>query len=281
MKQDDTELSAIFARIPQLNQFRPDDFEIQPLTGFTNRNYRIKNKKNDWVLRIPRQQTNRFIDRKHEAHNLALAAELGLARNSIWYDETGLSLTATLSDTRAAGRTDIENISRLNRLLADVYQLHHCGQIFQGELDIAQSLSQYFALVPATNRLRLEPYFLKTLAALESLPDQFTKKVPSHSDLILQNLLIEASGKFWIIDWEYSAMASPYWDLATLCNTARLGSAQCQNLLKAYNAIGAALEPDGLRTYQIALQLLTICWMQAFSYEDIDAELMYLIHLQA
>ena len=281
MNRNGFDLSEIFSRIPQLNQFRPDNFEIEILAGFTNHNYRLKNDEFDWVLRIPKQQTNRYINRNHEAHNLCLAAGLGLAKDSQWCDESGLSLTATLSQTHTARSEDLKNAANVEHLLTAIRRLHNCERKFLGELDLSLSLSQYYELIPNNYIQHLKPYYRKALAGLEQLRENPRHKVPTHSDLVRENLLIENSGKIWLIDWEYSAMASPYWDLATLCNTTRLDREQSQNLLDTYNAPGATLTLNSLLRYQFALQLMTICWMLTFSQVEIETEIRHLTRLES
>ena len=37
--------------------------------------------------------------------------------------------------------------------------------------------------------------------------------VACHNDLLSENFIIDATGKMWIIDWEYGGMTDPYFDL--------------------------------------------------------------------
>ena len=59
-------------------------------------------------------------------------------------------------------------------------------------------------------------------------------------------------------------MASPYWDLATLCNAARLSSVQAAEFLHSYCADAPGMEESTLCDYRCLLQLLSDCWMNAF-----------------
>jgi len=279
MSRVDIDLADTFTRIPLLSSHRPDDFDIEVLAGYTNRNYRLRSHAQDWILRIPKPDTNAFIDRAQETHNLKLAASLGLARDSLWRDESGLSLTATLAQTQTISAQGLQKRSTMDRLLADLFRLHSCEQEFLGELELSHSLRQYYDLLPPTYIPQLRPYYKKAIYQISQEEKKQLNTVPSHSDLVLQNLLIEDTGKIWLIDWEYSAMAPPYWDLATLCNTARFNQKQSQDLLAGYNAMGATLELSGLNAYRFALQLMTICWMLAFSLTEIEPELNHLNEL--
>jgi len=94
------------------------------------------------------------------------------------------------------------------------------------------------------------------------LDDRDHEYVPSHNDLVLENLLLD-DGRTWLIDWEFSAMASPFWDLASLANAAGLDYAGSRELLRLYCAGGPQMEESLLFDYRNLLQLLSDCWMAA------------------
>ncbi len=256
------EIDAAFRRVAALADFAPADFEITPLPGYTNLNLRLVNDSQDWILRIPRAATNAHIDRDAEAFNQALAAELGIAPSPRWSDKAGLSLTPTLRHTRSLEREDLATIDGLERLALTLRRLHRADFRFRGRIDLQALLERYYALLDD----RLRPDFANRMAAARQLlplvEDRDLDYVPSHNDLVLENLLL-GSGRLWLIDWEFSAMASPYWDLATLCNAADLDYARSRALLRAYCADGFAMEESLLFDYRNLLQLLTDVWMAA------------------
>jgi len=99
---------------------------------------------------------------------------------------------------------------------------------------------------------------------LKLLQDRDDVYVASHNDLVLGNLMFD-DRRLWLIDWEYSAMASPYWDLATLCNAANLDLQQSQRLLAVYCAGERVMEESVLFDYRGLLKLLSDCWMAALA----------------
>ena len=129
-------------------------------------------------------------------------------------------------------------------------------------MDLAELLPRYFALLPASAQARFAPRLDAARRTLALLQDRDSDPVPSHNDLVLENLLL-AADRVWLIDWEFAAMASPYWDLATLCNAADLDYAGSLRLLHAYCADAAAMEESLLFDYRNLLQLLGDCWMAA------------------
>ncbi len=261
-------LETIFKRVPLLVEFHPRDFTIRPLPGFTNHNFHLQNDEHDWVLRIPKAETNQTINRQHEAHNARVAYGLGIAPDCLWRDGSGLSLNLSLPDSRPMNPNDIDNRATLGKLLKKIIQLHKSKSKFLGTVDLAKLLSRYYEQVPRHLQNQIEPGYRIAIAKLESLSDKEKILVPSHNDLVLENILIDAAGQIWLIDWEYSSMASPYWDLATLCNAAKLDQTQCAWMITKYGKHHLDLVPEILFDYCYMLDVLSTCWMAAFCDTD-------------
>ena len=138
----------LFERITPLAGSAPAEFTITPLPGYTNRNFRLFNAAEDWVLRVPRDTTNAYIDRAAEAVNQARASELGIAPRVSWRDDSGLSLTPTLPG-RSLAAADMNDDKILRSVALKLGQLHRSGQSFETRLDLAELLERYYALLPA------------------------------------------------------------------------------------------------------------------------------------
>ncbi|MDH3536029.1 MAG: choline kinase family protein [Gammaproteobacteria bacterium] len=240
----------------------PSDFTITTLPGYTNRNFRLHNRGHDWVLRVPRPETNRFIDRAAEANNQALACGLGIAPRPAWHDSSGLSLTPTLGASRNLRRSDLLDPAILQAIVAPVRKLHRSGADFRGRVDLAELLTRYYSMLPLPLQAKYRERLQAARLLIPQLEDRDYEYVPSHNDLVLANLLLEAD-RVWLIDWEFSAMASPYWDLATLCNAGNLDYRQSLQLLHLYCGPDEQMEESLLFDYRNLLQLLGDCWMAA------------------
>lgn len=252
----------LFLRIPLLEGQTPEDFTITRLPGFTNRNYRLVNQRQDWVLRIPQPATNRFIDRQAEAVNQAGACDLGIAPRPLWRENSGLTLTPTLSASHSLTPDDMADPATMQAIVAPVSKLHRSSIRFHGRVQLDQLLTQYYSLL--SPKLR-EKYRLRMQAARQLIPlllDRDPAYVASHNDLVLENLLL-GQDRVWLIDWEFSAMASPYWDLATICNAAGFDYRQSRQLLDIYCEGIGVMEESLLFDYRKLLQLLSDCWMAA------------------
>jgi thiamine kinase-like enzyme len=259
-----------FKRIPELSVYPIAAFDINQLPGYTNLNFHLKNTQHDWVLRIPKEKTNGYINRAAEAHNANIAFNLGLAPKCLWRDSSGYSLSNTIRQSRSLEVTDLNNPECLKQLVASLQQLHQSSQVFQGTVDINDLLSRYYQLMPiAKQKLHAETY-LDAKTKIQNVLQQVHKLVPSHNDLVLENILFDShshtnsdTNKIWIIDWEYATMASPYWDLATLCNEGKFTPSQAENMLTTYQTKGQALDLKILSDYRDILNALSAFWMAA------------------
>lgn len=270
------DLENIFKLVPPLAEFRCEDFQIKTLPGFTNQNFHLKNNQHDWVLRIPKQETNQYINRKHEGHNANQAYRLGVAPECIWRDDTGLSLTMTLLKSDTINETNLANQKVLSKLAKTLGCLHKSKTRFHGVVNLAELLHRYYQLIPGRLQCQIESSYRLALGKLEGLSAKDKFLVPSHNDLVLENILIDEAEKIWFIDWEYASMASPYWDLATLCNAADFDHAECVNLLEEYKKYNLKLDAQILFEYRYMLKILSICWMAAFTEIDIESEIIKL-----
>lgn len=256
------ELEAQFARIPLLENKSLAEFTITPLPGYTNRNFRLQNRQHDWVLRIPQPKTDRFIDRAAEAINQARAGDLGIAPQPSWRDASGLTLTPTLVSSRSVTPADFSDEATLRSIVTAVRELHDSGVRFEGRIDLESLLSRYYSMLSQPLQHQYRHRFRAARELIPQLEDRDRDYVPSHNDLVLENLLL-GQDRLWLIDWEFSAMASPYWDLATLCNSAGLDYGQSLQLLGVYCAGGEQMQEALLFDYRNLLQLLGDCWMAA------------------
>ncbi len=266
----------IFERIPQLRGLDCNKTRITILPGYTNQNFRLEHGLQDWVLRIPKAETNQYMNRQFEAHNADIAEAIGIAPKCAWRDQSGLSLTMTLNRTRAITPDDINRESISRQLVKVIRSLHDCNKNFRGRVDLADLLARYYRLVPASHRQLASSVYQLAQSKIQKLLSRDDRLRPSHNDLVLENVLIDDSDRIWIIDWEYSSMASPYWDLATVCNALAFDRNQAGELLKIYQLRVPASDLELLIGYRYVLQVLSICWMAAFTEADIDSQILNL-----
>lgn len=264
-------LERVIALIPEFDGLTATDFEITRLPGYTNNIYRLRRGDDDWILRVPRAATNALLDRAAERHNQSIAVELGLAPAIRWQDSDGVTLTPTLAEPRDLRPGDFNDPSLRERVIEALRRLHRSGRKFHGEADLAALLARYHERLPMEERARFATRIEQSKWVIGRLETVDAAPVPSHKDLVLENLLLDGD-RLWLIDWEFSSPASPYWDLATFANAAGLDYAQSRQLLAEYGVGAAPLDESVLFDYRGLLRLLEDLWMTAFARGGGDAD---------
>jgi thiamine kinase-like enzyme len=274
------DFTEIFRRIPLLAPLNPQAFVITPLCGLTNLNFHLRYQHHDYVLRIPKERSGHFIDRQVEAFNEDQIIRKGFAPQVIWREDSGLSLSRCIRHSRSLTKADFNDAPTIAFLLEKIKILHQSDIQFKGQTDIVTLLKNY-AELPARGKSHITGDRLnKSLKIHQAIHAHDNRLVSSHNDLVLENLLIDDQSKLWFIDWEYSGLASPYWDLATVCNSARMDQPDVIKFLSLYDSPNSELRMEYLVGYQYMLQLLTIGWLASYSDDAVATELDWLHRLE-
>ncbi len=117
-------------------------------------------------------------------------------------------------------------------------------------------MDEYLNLAPAPELLRLRRE-VETLRPI--LEAGWGPPRPCHIDPAPHNFIV-AEGRRYLLDWEYSAMCEPLWDLAGLSIEGEFDTEQDTTMLTRY--FGAA-EPHWLSRlylYRLVLRLLAASW---------------------
>ncbi|MDY0885046.1 choline kinase family protein [Dongia soli] len=246
--------------IPLLAAVPVAEWSIARLGGITNRNYRLCHERSgrDYVLRLPGAGGGQYLNRPAGIHNAALAADIGIAPAVLFADETrGWQVTAFLPNAislQSADFQDGESLAAVGRVIG---RLQRSGAAFQHEMRPFAISDRYLSLAPEPRlqRLRQEAAWLD--AAIEGSDHSL---VPSHIDPNPSNFLRLPDRSLWLIDWEFSARADPFWDIGAIALDNDLDEAQIDWLLAAS---GYAVTPQSaLRVahFRTALCLVAASW---------------------
>ena len=227
-------IEQVIDAIPDWNEREVTFTRIQ--AGLTNTNYRVLADGVPHFVRIPGAATELLaVDRGNEIHNTRAAAQSGVSPLVLftvpewdvfvleWLDAE----TMSIDKLRAPGMP-----SRIAQTLRRL----HAGPAFRDDFDMFRLSERYLALVderaipiPAGYRERMDriPRIEAALARHPLTP------VPCNNDLLAENYLDDGS-RLWLVDYEYSGMNDPAFELGNTCQELGYDDAQVAELCAAY-----------------------------------------------
>ncbi|RMD65170.1 MAG: LPS biosynthesis choline kinase [Alphaproteobacteria bacterium] len=234
----EAEVREALARIPALRDAAPAAVSCARLGGLTNRVYRIEADGARYVLRIPGEGTGDYIDRAVEAHNAQVAAAAGVSAEVLFVDETdGLMLTRHLDDVVTMTPELFKSRPGAPaRAAAVLKRMHTCGRTFRFRFELFAMIDDYLAVLARRKAALPEGYHEVVEAAgavREALAAHPGELAPCHCDPLCENFLDDGT-RMWLVDWEYSGMNDPIWDLGDLSVEAGFDAAQDMAMMEAY-----------------------------------------------
>jgi thiamine kinase-like enzyme len=197
--------------------------------GITNRNFKVTVGGERYVLRIGGKDTELLgIDRAAEYAASLVAAQLGLAPEVVAYVEPeGYLVTRYVGG--AVGDVDVARVGALLRRLHDGPDVPARFDSFRVVEIYRQTALEYGVAVP--------PAYERAKEIADSIERRRASPEPRpcHNDLLNANF-ISGGGHLWIVDWEYSGMGDPFFDLGNFAVNHELDESGERALLAAYGS---------------------------------------------
>ncbi len=230
---------AALARVPFFDNVRREFIELDRLGGaLTNVCYKVTIGSKAYVLRLAGEGTSEYIDRTVEEHNARVASEAGVNAEVVFFDpRDGTMVTRFVEGVSMdAGEGFGRDPGAPVRAARALGKVHRLGGIFRSRFDVFAEMDGYLSLLRGRRASLPGDYHevgRKARAARRALEASPVSLVPSHNDPWPGNLL-DADGRIYLIDWEYSGMNDPMWDLADLSVEAGFGPGQDRAMMEAY-----------------------------------------------
>ncbi len=241
-------------------------WQIEPLGSITNQTYRLDVGRDFYVVRVA-GPTTRYLDRAVETHNAAIAAELGLAPPVLFLDDK-LLVTRFVAGARPLNASDLADANRLQQVGDLLFRLQRSNHPFRGERHPFGEIDRYLGQYPHARAVA----FRRALQPVESaLARSLRPLAPAHVDASAANFLLGGDGRLWLVDWEFSSMADPAWDPASvLMQRAAHDDDAAQRFVAAIlgDAGEAALARIGLFRTTLCLVAGSWCAMEAAARGD-------------
>ena len=262
MHDDTITIRQLVDRLALFPGTRPDALTIDRLGGQTNRVYRIGNGTDALCLRLPGKGTEEYINRRVEMVAAEATASAGVSPEVIHFDpEVGVMVTrfiadaVTMSPALFASRPGApERAGRAFR------KLHDSGTVFDFRFELFSMIDTYLGILANKSVSFPEGYYrgLREAEAVRTaLATHPVALRPCHCDPLAENFL-DTGDRMWIVDWEYSGMNDPMWDLGDLSVEANLDAAREEAMLTAY--FGGEAKPSDRGRMVIFKAMCDLLW---------------------
>lgn len=242
--------------------------------GLTNYNYIMDIKGKEYVVRQPGGMTGQMIDREREGINNKIASELGLNSESIFFDEnTGIKVSIYIKNSKNIAQTDPSSPTNLKSVSNLMKKIHSSPVHFPNTFDWIEELNKYEKIVRKLNGDFFYDYFSLKKKLIDFIHNNIktTIMLPCHNDTVPENFLKSSDGRVYLIDWEYSGMNDPSWDIAAYILESKLTEEAIEYLfLDYYGKLPTNEEVLKIKSYMVAQDLLWTVWALIRHYNGED-----------
>lgn len=229
---------AILDHVAGFGGVSASEARITRLGGMTNLVHRVEARGQTVIVRIPGDGTESYINRAVEIHNARAAERAGVAPAVLWADEnTGAMVTQAVlgieTMTPEGFRSRPGSPTRAGVALA---KLHKSGETFRFRFELFTMIEDYLKVL-SSKTVDLPVGYHEVVAAAgpvgEALNAHAVPLAPCHCDPLCENFLDDGQ-MMWVVDWEYSGMNDPHWDLGDVSVEADMDEDQEAELLRGY-----------------------------------------------
>ncbi len=242
--------------------------------GLTNYNYIMNINGTEYVVRQPGGMTNLMIDRKIEKLNNKIVSELGLSSECIYFDEvSGIKISVYIENSKNIAQIDPCSSANIKAVSALMKKIHSSQKHFPNSFNWEKELNKYEHIIKELNG----DFFFDYAALKKRLLDFMQKNikntisVPCHNDTVPENFVVDNKGRTYLVDWEYSGMNDPSWDVAAYILESRLTEDAIKYLLlDYYGKFPMPSEILKIKCYMMAQDLLWMVWAMIRHYSGDD-----------
>ena len=237
----DTNIDKVYSILNSIKGYEKisrENSNLKRLGGMTNIVHLVETNDINLIVRIAGKGTEDYINRTFEYNNAMAAWRAGISAEVIWADVgSGIMVSKAINGietmTPNLFRSRKGSPGRAGLALA---KLHNSGETFDFRFDLFNMIDDYLKILSSKNSELPDGYHDIVEAAKpvkEALIAKPVTLAPCHCDPLCENFLDDGN-YMWIVDWEYSGMNDPLWDLGDLSVEAGMDENQENEMLIAY-----------------------------------------------
>ena len=247
-------------KISSLLSQEEEVLSVEQLGGMTNQNYLAKTTNKQYIVKFFGKGTEKLINRQDEKYNLELLKDLDLdVKNYLFDIEAGIKVNEYIESAITLDSTSIK--TKFDKIAPILQTIHASGKELRGEFAPFEEIKKYESLIeekiPYANyeAVREEVFSLeKRLAGLG------VDRKSCHIDLVPENFIESPQGRLYLIDWEYSSMNDPMWDLAALFLESEFTRQEEEAFLSHYESEQTPVSREKIAIYKILQDTIWSLW---------------------
>ena len=247
-------------KISSLLSQEEEVLSVEQLGGMTNQNYLVKTTNKQYIVKFFGKGTEKLINRQDEKYNLELLKDLDLdVRNYLFDIEAGIKVNEYIESAITLDSTSIK--TKFDKIAPILQTIHASGKELRGEFAPFEEIKKYESLIeekiPYANyeAVREEVFSLE-----KRLADLGVDRKSCHIDLVPENFIESPQGRLYLIDWEYSSMNDPMWDLAALFLESEFTHQEEEAFLSHYESEQTPVSREKIAIYKILQDAIWSLW---------------------
>ena len=247
-------------KISSLLSEEEEVLSVEQLGGMTNQNYLVKTTNKQYIVKFFGKGTEKLINRQDEKYNLELLKDLDLdVKNYLFDIEAGIKVNEYIESAITLDSTSIK--TKFDKIAPILQTIHASGKELRGEFAPFEEIKKYESLIeekiPYANyeAVREEVFSLE-----KRLADLGVDRKSCHIDLVPENFIESPQGRLYLIDWEYSSMNDPMWDLAALFLESEFTSREEEAFLSRYESEQTPVSREKIAIYKILQDAIWSLW---------------------
>ena len=247
-------------KISSLLSQEEEVLSVEQLGGMTNQNYLVKTTNKQYIVKFFGKGTEKLINRQDEKYNLELLKDLDLdVKNYLFDIEAGIKVNEYIESAITLDSTSIK--TKFDKIAPILQTIHSSGKELRGEFAPFEEIKKYESLIeekiPYTNyeAVREEVFSLE-----KRLADLGVDRKSCHIDLVPENFIESPQGRLYLIDWEYSSMNDPMWDLAALFLESEFTLQEEEDFLSHYESEQTPVSREKIAIYKILQDAIWSLW---------------------
>ena len=247
-------------KISSLLSQEEEVLSVEQLGGMTNQNYLVKTTNKQYIVKFFGKGTEKLINRQDEKYNLELLKDLDLdVKNYLFDIEAGIKVNEYIESAITLDSNTIK--TKFDKIAPILQTIHASGKELRGEFAPFEEIKKYESLIeekiPYANyeAVREEVFSLE-----KRLADLGVDRKSCHIDLVPENFIESPQGRLYLIDWEYSSMNDPMWDLAALFLESEFTSQEEEAFLSRYESEQTPVSREKIAIYKILQDAIWSLW---------------------